>query len=87
MYSLPIEYFRETSLDSIHTHSNRVSFHHESKALPLNLQHARHVKVLKHHYTKVRWYFETLCLLKFIVLGLIFWVSSFEARQSSPYYN
>ena len=35
----------------------------KAKPYPLNLQHARHVKVLKHYYTKVRWYFETLCLL------------------------
>jgi len=39
------------------------AFTMKAKPYPLSLQHARHVKVLKHHYTKVWWYFETLCQL------------------------
>jgi len=87
MYSLPIEYFGQTSPDSIRTHSNRFSFHHESKALPPQPSTCTACEGFKTPLHKSPVVFRNSVPAEFIVLSLVFWVSSFVSRQSSPYYN
>jgi len=63
---------------------NRVSFHHESKALPPQPSTCTACEGFKTPLHKSPVVFRNSVPAEFIVLSLVFWVSSFVSRQSSP---